>query len=196
MKRGLEPFYTGKKSAVVLDRVWKSNIPSICEQSIQDLNVYGENPTVDEITQIESIDELFRYEIIKIANSKLKIKRCENCGKFFIPRGKRSDTKYCNRIAPGKKDICSVVGANAKYIHSRKHPAMELYNRANKHYDYLWRSVGSIAEKEYEKWRYYTTNLREKCRDDEITLEEFENWINLDFHKAIAEIEGREYYIK
>lgn len=69
-----------------------------------------------EITQIKDIEDLFRYEAIKMTDIADTLKKCENCGKFFMTDGKLSEIKYCNRKAPGKALICSVIGANNKKI--------------------------------------------------------------------------------
>ena len=71
----------------------------------------------DEVVQlykIHSILDLFRFEFIKMIENDVYIKKCKNCGHFFIPK-RRADAEYCERKfgETGKK--CSKVGAMHQY---------------------------------------------------------------------------------
>lgn len=52
-----------------------------------------------EIYPIESITDLCALQFNIILKNNYLIKKCKNCGKYFIPPHK-ADTKYCERISP------------------------------------------------------------------------------------------------
>lgn len=51
---------------------------------------------------IDCLEALLLVELSKIFGEKIEIKRCENCGRFFVPE-KRSDEIYCS--SPSPQDI-------------------------------------------------------------------------------------------
>jgi hypothetical protein len=76
---------------------------------------YGRVATqeVEQLYGIDSIEDLFRFEFIKMAEHDIFIKKCKNCGRFFIPR-RRADTEYCDRAFGDTNRKCSEVGATLR----------------------------------------------------------------------------------
>jgi hypothetical protein len=64
---------------------------------------------VVELYEIDSIRDLIRFELIKMVEHNIFIKKCKNCGRFFIPR-RRADAEYCERIYGDTNRKCSEVG--------------------------------------------------------------------------------------
>ena len=103
-----------------------------------------ENPNEDILNQIknkahavmvnkcESIPDFLYFEFNCLYSNNIKIKRCKNCGKYFILKGDYS-TDYCDRIPGGKKLTCKKLGA----IKNRKNkvknnPILKEYEKAYK----------------------------------------------------------------
>ena len=78
--------------------------------------LYGRVDTqeVELLHEIKSIEDLFRFEFIKMIEHDIFIKKCKNCERFFIPK-RRADTEYCDRIFGETGRKCSEVGATLRY---------------------------------------------------------------------------------
>lgn len=61
---------------------------------------------------MNDLESLLMFEYTKIKNNQLLIKRCANCGKYFIPSN-RSDEIYCDNIFRSGK-TCKQVGYEEK----------------------------------------------------------------------------------
>lgn len=59
---------------------------------------------------INTVDNLIRFELLSLVDRDVNIKKCKRCGHFFVPIG-RPDTIYCNRIDKGETKPCNEVGA-------------------------------------------------------------------------------------
>ena len=149
-----------------------------------------ENVMFAEVSEADSFSELFAYEIIKIAETDPKIKKCENCGKYFFIGERKASAKYCDRIPKGAKSPCYEIGATKKFARAEKHPAVALYNKAYKHFHYLWQQKGEISMADFDKWKDYASASRDKCRKGEIPLTEFEKFTNLGFKEALKEVDN------
>lgn len=71
------------------------------KQHIAYLLDYKDNQYVS-IYNIKTLDAVMAFELANLAESNILIKKCENCGKFFIPF-LRADAKYCDRKSPQKR---------------------------------------------------------------------------------------------
>jgi len=91
-----------------------------------------------------------------LVENKLLPKRCKNCGKFFVPE-KRSDTLYCNRIAPeSDSQTCKVYGTDQiRKANIRSNEAVELYRKA--------------YQKKRSKWRYRKDEESHRIFEDFVT---------------------------
>ncbi len=110
----------------------------------------------------DDIFSLLGLEIINVQKNNINIKKCENCGDFFIPQ-KRSDEKYCDRIHENGK-TCKQLGYSIKekndpfkreFTKARKTQHARIrYNEHIKDYKekhYLpWLEAAQKAKKEYE----------------------------------------------
>lgn len=60
---------------------------------------------------IGKLDALLFLELSKICENNIMIKKCKNCGKYFIPES-RTDEIYCNRISPQNAQMnCKEYGS-------------------------------------------------------------------------------------
>ena len=136
-----------------------------------------QNIDIVEMTTIDTLNDLIRFELFHTIKDKLTIKKCGFCGGYFIPRG-RSDIEYCNRIKFGENKRCYEIGAfrkRAEFVKDK--PAHKLYIAALKRMSKR-RNTGGISEDEYRAWSMPAIEMRDKCLSGEITKKEFEDWLD------------------
>ena len=122
----------------------------------------------------DKLEALLLFDYVKMREHHAIIKKCHNCGKFFIP-SKRSDEIYCDRIYKANR-TCKQVGYEEK---EKKDPFGRLYTKARKT-QYARISYNShikdYREKHYEPWKKAAEAARDKfkaCGD----IEGFKKWI-------------------
>ena len=108
-------------------------------------------------------------------NNDLSIRKCANCGKYFIPKTMR-DTKYCDEIFKDNK-TCKEIGRELAF---KENLAKELLLKA---YRSRYQTLSKQAsERDYHgMYEYYKKEgpvMRKKFINAEITAEEFQNWID------------------
>ena len=140
---------------------------------------------VAEVTEINNIFELFAYEMIKIATTNPKIKKCECCNHYFLIENKKASAKYCDRIVKGKNYTCSEVGAIKKHAKKDKAPEDVLYMKRYKHFHYLWQKADEIDMEDFYAWQNYAKKLCEKYKSGEISFDEFAESMNLEIDEII-----------
>ena len=124
-----------------------------------------------------SLEEMLFLEFEKMLELDMQIKKCKNCGRYFILKG-NYQTEYCGRVPEGESQNCQMLGATAKYAQKVKDsPALALFNRAYKRY-HARVKAGSVKPDAFKKWKYEAVVMRDKCLDGEMAMDEFERWIN------------------
>lgn len=136
-----------------------------------------ENMEVKEVYDLNSIHDWYRYEFISLVKGNVLFKKCQCCGNFFIPT-KRSDSEYCDRMNPEYGKSCKEVGAAVTF--AKRHENDEIHRAYTKAYRRMdsRKRTHYISKNEFNKW---STNAREKrtlCENGEITLEEFQAWLD------------------
>ena len=135
-----------------------------------------EKVDIVEMTNIETLNDLIRFELFHTIKENLTIKKCGFCGGYFIPRG-RSDIEYCNRIKFGEKKRCSEIGTFRKRekllkdepVHKKHNAAVKRMNK-RKH-------TGWISDDEYSEWSKQAIKIRDECLGGKISVEAFEEWL-------------------
>lgn len=117
-----------------------------------------------------------------ISIEKLEIKICENCGKYFIPISK-SNEKFCtNYISANSKKTCRDVGAFNSYNNKVKDNEIEYLIRKTSSYFSMQVKRNpdiNLYKKKHETWKKNYKEQRFKFKNNEITKDEFIEWINL-----------------
>lgn len=77
-----------------------------------------------------SVMSAVAFDIYKLIENNIMIKKCENCNKFFTPKN-RSDTIFCNRISPqDSQKTCQEYGRYANYLaKSQTELSVKLYKQ-------------------------------------------------------------------
>ncbi len=147
---------------------------------------YNISPTLTEMLKVMpipiassyrcgSLEEMLYLEFEKMLELDIRIKKCKNCGRYFIFKG-NYQTEYCDRVPEGETQSCQAIAATAKYARKIKdNPALAIFNRAYKRY-HARVKVGTVKPDAFKKWKYEAVVMRDRCLSGEMTAEEFEAW--------------------
>ena len=139
---------------------------------------YGvvQEPEIAEFYQIEGIRDLLRYEFIKMIEHDVFIKKCKNCGHFFIPR-LRSDAEYCNRPIDETGKRCNEVGAMIQYEKRvAQSPILEMHKKAYRRFNSRTRT-GKMSQAEFLAWSEEASRKRDECVAGVLPVDEFQAWL-------------------
>lgn len=108
-------------------------------------------------------------------NKDMTIRKCANCGKYFIPKTMH-DTKYCDEIFKNNK-TCKEIGRELTFKEKLdKNPLLKNYRTR---YQTLSKQAAERDTHEmYEYFKKVGPEMRKKYIDNEITAKEFQDWIN------------------
>ena len=116
-------------------------------------------------------------EFLKMIENNVRIKKCKNCGDYFILKGNYK-TNYCYDIKNGETKTCQQIASQKNYDKKVKNnPEIALYN---KYYKKLFarKKVGTLKEKDFKMWKYKACVMRDKCTNGEITVDEFKVYLD------------------
>ena len=133
--------------------------------------------SVVQAAELDTVDDLLRYELFLLVTQGKGYKFCKNCGKPFIPDG-RSDKLYCDRIMKGADKPCSEIGANlTEQRKITQNPIWKAYRTA---YQRLHKrlELGYMQEEEYAAWKDEAAQKRDLCLAGKLSEEEYLDWIN------------------
>lgn len=120
----------------------------------------------------------YYYCVLHFIENNITIKKCKNCGNYFIPEN-RSSSIYCNRKFEGKK-TCKDIGAINTYNEKlKKDEVNSLYRKtlsakkmlANRNPD-----IPMYLER-YEVWKTTANKFKQDIKNGLKTNEEFKEWI-------------------
>jgi len=152
-------------------KYWHSNFETRIDRITEDANVYAN------LTILSTIDDMMRYELVQIILRNVKYKRCQSCGKLFLPV-RRKNALYCNRIMPGQKRPCSEVGANLVAVEKRNaHPVLRTYRQA---YNRMYKRAQEeyMGWSDFHKWNEQAVNKRNTCQAGNLSYNDFMKWID------------------
>lgn len=139
---------------------------------------YGRTATqeVEQLYVIDSIEDLFRFEFIKMIENDIFIKRCKNCERFFIPN-RRQDTEYCDRLFADTNRKCSEVGAMLRYEKKvAENPVWEAYKKAYRRFNSRTRNK-KMTQNEFLQWSEQASQKRDMCLSGELAFDDYEAWL-------------------
>ncbi len=138
----------------------------------KDNNRYG----IQEIYEIDNFYNLLFLEIYFILQEKTYLKKCKNCGKYFLTTN--SVVIYCDNIFADKK-TCREIGASKVFTKNlEKDEAYNLYRKVYKKKQALAKSKGGSFEIEYNKFKHQGKDKKNAYKLKEITKDEFIKWLN------------------
>ena len=128
--------------------------------------------------KIEDFSNLLELEVFQMTQSEIRMKRCKNCGKYFIIE--KSNQEYCSRLSPGSTKLCTEIGRIRVYGKkiTGDTSAAGLYRKAYKtHYARFTR--GQMSESDLERWKIEAQEKRDLAKDGKMDLFEYEEWLKL-----------------
>ncbi len=112
----------------------------------------------------------------------LTVRKCENCGRYFLPFSKVS--LFCDRLVEDSDKTCKEIGALIK--HNQKVNAdksRSLFRRLNNAYQMRCsRAPEGYKEKmhaQYEEWKKNARTLLKQVEEGVLTVEKFEELVRL-----------------
>jgi hypothetical protein len=137
--------------------------------------------SVDIVNKCILKDDYFmicHYLLLQIIRKNLKMKRCENCGKFFLLRD-GYNSSYCSRIPNNESKSCREIGALRKYsIKVKNDPIMKAYNQAYKTHHARKRNK-KMSQAEFNNWALEAIEMKNKALARKITIEELTSWLKI-----------------
>ena len=133
--------------------------------------------SVTQLTVLDTVDDLLRYELFLLVTQGRQYKFCKNCGKPFIPSG-RSDIVYCDRIMIGSEKRCNEIGAYMAEVKKvAGNPVLNAYRKA---YQRLHKRVelGCMEDQDFSTWKGEAVKMRDLCLAGDLDEKEFADWIN------------------
>ena len=131
-------------------------------------------------TEVRSIFDMLNYEFSRMLESDIRIRKCKNCGKYFVLKG-NYNTDYCDRLVEGSVRTCQAVGAEKVYKEKiATEEGWKLYKKYYKRY-YARIKVGTIKEKDFNRWQYEAVGKRDDCLTGNLSAEEYEAWLEGSF---------------
>ena len=137
------------------------------------------------VVSINNIAQLMYHEIMNMIMQGHSIRRCKNCGKYFVQYGDRI-VDYCDEIPEGETKPCSVIGSSRQFTASLKDdPIKQTYTRVYKKY-VARRRLKTITEGQFTEWSAAAKKLRTHAYETGMHEETFREKLD----ELMAEITG------
>ena len=139
---------------------------------------YGRTATqeVQQLYEINGVEDLFRFEFIKMIEHDIYIKKCKNCERFFIPM-RRVDAEYCNRIFADTERRCNEIGAMLRYEKKvAENPVWDVYKKAYRRLNSRTRNK-KMTQEDFLAWSDEAGRKRDECLAGNLGFDEFEAWL-------------------
>ena len=129
----------------------------------------------------QTLEQFLQVSFFTTLSLNLNIKKCENCGKYFIAY-QRSDEKYCNRISPQDKNKTCKQFANFENwknninsneelkVYRRIYMAKQMQTRRN--------PENIDLKKSFELWKKESQHKRNEYIHGNLSKKDFLNWLN------------------
>ena len=112
--------------------------------------------------EYSTIEEYLIIEFRKMIDLDIKVKKCRNCGNYFVLKGDYS-TDYCDRILPGEKSTCKKIAAvKARKEKLSSSPILKEFERAYKR-RYAQVSNKKLKPEEFRLWVEEATIKRDEA---------------------------------
>ncbi len=132
--------------------------------------------SIQEIYEIDNFYNLLFLELCFILQEKTYLKKCKNCGKYFLTIN--SAVIYCDNVFEDNK-TCREIGANKVFSKNlERDEAYNLYRKVYKKKQALAKSKGGNFEIEYNLFKNQGKDKKNAYKLKEISKEEFIKWIN------------------
>lgn len=129
-----------------------------------------------EVLTASSIYDLIDFFLRQMILREVRLRVCKHCGKYFAITGK-STTEYCELTRDEKNRTCKEIGAIQTWAANKKDDELfKLYRREYKR-RFVWTKTGKISSQKLYDWGSQAREMKQRCEDGKITLEEFQEWL-------------------
>lgn len=176
--RKLEKDATAMEYLYWLDEFNKKQIGRLIylENSFNSFYGITKPPEIVQFYEIHTIDDLIRFEFIKMIEHDIFIKKCKNCSNFFMPR-RRVDAEYCDRNFGENGRRCSEVGAILRYERKvSENPILTAHKKAYRRFNSRVRTK-KMTQNEFIQWADEAAKKRDECLVGKLSFNEFVNWL-------------------
>ncbi len=129
---------------------------------------------------ITEFEDCLYLELRELILRKCKIKKCKNCGRYFVP--KKSNIDYCQRIYTEDGKTCAQVGYAQTFAKSVKSDELLLaYTRAYKaHYARMSKprkKAANMSREAFDAWYAEAKQKLDQARNGTLDSEIFMRWL-------------------
>ena len=133
-----------------------------------------------------NLTDYYIFLLMQFLSTKLKIVRCECCGRYFVPKTNKA-TKYCDRILKDDK-TCKDLAPSLKHkkmvltdkvVEAYDREKRKMYRRYERNDGKIYMSPKGITYDDFYIWCDAATDARDKYLKGELTAEEALNIIEV-----------------
>lgn len=142
------------------------------------------NKTENAITNVytcDGIEDVCMATLYHLLKLKMTIKKCNNCGKYFIPL-RRSDAIYCDRRSPfNPSKTCKEDGSQRTFEGKLKFDDVEKLRRSiyqSKQMRVIRNPDITTYKENFDKWKRDVNKWKANIKNGLNTTEEFVQWLN------------------
>lgn len=165
-----------KMAIISNNRIYLEQLDKIKDYSIKDIKMLH-------IFEFDTLIDLFNLSLINAIDKQVTIKKCKNCGYYFIPEN-RTDEVYCNRISPQNSNkTCKEYGAKKTYREEIKStPIKYEHNKTSQYFRMKIKRCFDEKEKEkliikFDKYKTDYAKKKKQYNNKKIIESDFAEWI-------------------
>lgn len=137
---------------------------------------FWDDHTLAEVLYPESICDLISYQLQECVRNKLRLRVCQNCGRYFHMSG-RNTAMYCNRAIDEKGRTCKGIAPIRTWAErSKKDAAFCEYRREYKR-RFAWIKAGKIQADDFYAWSKLAKEKKAECNAGTMPYEDFAEWL-------------------
>ena len=133
---------------------------------------------MDYVVYPSAFSDMIAYVISEHIKRGIRVKKCKNCGRDFIAT-RNNQIDYCDRMVSSTGKTCRQIGATRVYQSKQnENPIIREYNKAYKTHNARVR-YGLMTKEEFRQWSVKARELRDKCLNGEMCMEDFVKWLKI-----------------
>ena len=139
------------------------------------------------VVSSNNVAQLMYHELMNMIMQGHSIRKCKNCGKYFVQYGDRV-VDYCDEIPEGETKPCNVIGSSRQFTASLKDdPIKQTYTRVYKKY-VARRRMKTVTEGQFATWSAEAKKLRTYAYETGMHEETFREKLDDLMDRIVGEI--------
>ena len=128
---------------------------------------------------MDSFSDLLDFEVHGMVNAGIRIARCRNCGRYFVPKKERD--AFCDRPVDGTDKNCYAMGLEYGFGDEKelkKFLSREYHDAYNAHQQKVRR--GTMSEEDFKGWWVpEAKRKRPLVMDGKLAIKEYVEWLHI-----------------